>query len=409
MKLSSFFKTSLLATAYVSSSAIANTMPQWFLDAEAREEKVTSANNKLVIQELNISEPILGKFELVEKGEGYWYFQSKLKSENVAPIDCYVLTDNDEAANTLYTVISDELDYYVKAFGATITHRSTYSLNVDTFDRTPYIALDTLYSIGEGNQTQLGVVKAIAAQTADLLGICVQNDVGFKETFSSIAESFITALDKSDNSQPFFESVHRMTVNGTPVGFSSERYSLDADGDVLIQEQNSMMLPMSATSLSRSDSISTEWSYTDGALINKSRYSVQNGEEKYNLSLWGSDGKWLVEGKFQGKKVNETLAHDSWILSSFGGYLADQTLLLSQERSREYNMWLAAANPAAITKVKRSKITNTSKANLQVDMGPMTLKYLSDENGHIEHGSMKHGPVSVQLDIMYVNGSPLLQ
>ena len=404
--LTSFVNTQ--ANAQANAQAIADIMPDWFLDAQKQEAEIPASKNKLVIPELNVSASVLGNFELIKKDEDYWYFTAELGKDEVSPVECYVFTETDGTANTLYKIVDYELDYIAEAFEQPVSYRFTHDLSIDVFDRTPYIALDTLYTLGEGNKAKSSIVKAIAAQTDQSSAVCIHNEIGYKQTFTTLAASFIGALATGDKSDLFFESVHRMKMNGVPVGFLRERYAIDADGDVYTEVVNSFAIPVTESALTRSDITSFVWSYTDGSLISMNTYSQENEETQYSLSLWNTEGKWLVEGELQGKKIEETLAHSGSILSGFGSYLTDKKLLNSQESSKEEVMWIADANPGAVTKVVKSTINDTPKANIKAITGPMSMNYFSDENAVIQHGFVDMGPVNMEFDLIFAEGSPLL-
>ena len=408
MKLKSL--TAAISLLFVCSSVQADdsgdtsTLPEWFQNALTREVTV-NASNKINIPELNVADDVLGNFQLAEQDEGFWYFVSEI--EGTAPVECYLYTDFDGAANSLSYVIDHELEYIGKTYEQNVTDRSNFGLDIGVIGSTPYIALDTLYNVEVENEKRAGIVKAIAAQTNRSLQVCIQNEIGFKDTFYSLAESFIKAIAKGEDSDAFYEPVYKLSMNGNPVGFARERYSIDADGDILVRRSQSIAIPVDKTSISRTDISATEWSFADGSLINANTYTIVNGEVQSDLSISLADNGWIVEGQLQGKEVKETLAHDKWILSGYGSILETQSLLESENSSEGYEMWIDHVNPGAVTNVTLNKITDDPAANIEFDMGPITMEIYSDDNGIARRVLSNQGNVRINLDIMSVNGTPL--
>lgn len=385
-------------------TSITNDFPDWFQEALEREAPVETSN-KLDIPELNVTDEVLGKFNLVEQNEDYWFFASE--SEESSPVECYIFTDFDGAANTLVNVVDYELEYTGDFFESSITNRTNFGLDIDVVGNTPFIALDTLYNVEVEDEHSAGVVKAIAAQTHRSLIVCLHNEIGFKNTFYSLAESFISAIKKGEQSNLFYEPVYRLSINGNPVGFIRERYSFDDEGDVQVRTDKSLAVPVDEFSISRTDSQVVHWSFPDGALINASIYSVENGDVKANLSLSVEDDDWIVKGEFQGKEISETLAYDGWILSNYGVNKAIKSVLVSEEPSQEYAMWLEEVDPSTAAVVTLSEIQDNPSANVKIEMGPIIMDGNSDENGIVRQAYTRQGNVGIEMDIMHVGGSPV--
>lgn len=401
-----FFLLSGCSSVQSKDSTFTSSMPDWFQEAMKSEATIESSN-RLNVSDLNLDDEVLGNFELANQDEGYWYFISEI--DGSAAVECYVYTDFDGTANTLYRVIDYELEYISESYEQDITNRSNFGLDIGVIESAPYIALDTMYNVGTHNETRTGLVKAIAARTNQSLQVCVHNEIGYKETFYSLAESFISAIAKSEKSDSFYEPVYKLSINGMPIGFARESYSIDADGDILTRREQSLAIPVDESSISRNDTSTTEWSFPNGLLINSNTFSLENNDLQSSLSLLATENEWIVEGQLQGKEVKETLAHDDWILSSYGSYLAAQSLLESEGSLEEHNMWISQADPGAVTQVTLSKITEIPTANIKLEMGPVTTEYFFDENGIVQQGSSSQGNVSIDLEIMYVHGSPLQQ
>jgi hypothetical protein len=273
---------------------------------------------------------------------------------------------------------------------------------------TPYLALDTLYTLGEGSEKVSGILKAAAAKTDKSLQMCFHNETGYRKTFFNVFESFVQAFLEKEKSLEFFKAVYRITINNLPMGYVLESYTKDQDGDVSIVNNSALMAPVDANSIARNDTVSTSWSSPDGAIINATEYAIENGELTSQFSLKFEEDRWLVEGQLQGKPVNATLDYTGWLLSGFGSYLVLNNLRASENNSGEFHMWTPSADPASALPVVLSKIDDDPNANFKIDLGVLMMKFLADEKGIFRKGTIKQGPVDMKLDLLYSKGEPVL-
>ena len=382
-----------------------NSTPDWF-QSDLKRELAISSTKLLEIPELNVSDQVLGNFELIDQDEGYWYFVSEV--EGTTPVECYVYTEFDGAANTLSYVIDYELEYIGETFEQEISERSNFGHDIGVIGSVPYIEFDTLYYVDVDNEKAAGVVKAISAQTNNSLQVCIHNEIGFKDTFNSIAQSFITAIANSEDSESFYEVIYQTLINGSAVGFVRESYFTDEEGDVFMQRDQSFAVPVDNASFSRTDTSYIEWSDSNGSLINADSFTVENGEVKSNLKLTATENSWIVEGQLQAKEVQQDLNHDGWILSSYGTFLAVDGLVKSENTSREYPMWIENADPGVVTEVIFNEITDNPEANIELVMGPVSTEAYY-ENSIVQRASSRQGNLSVDLEIMHVSGAPILE
>lgn len=379
--------------------------PVWFRDAMAREKSVKS-KSKLTIRNFNISNKILGKVKLIDSTSDTWYYQIEIGTGT--PVECYVLTNFDGPANSLNGIIESNLSEIEKLNKKPLTNRFNYALGSGLVGDTPYLLLDTLYVLGEGESKASGVLKGASARTNRSLQVCMHNELGYRATFLSVFKSFVNAFVESEKNLEFFEAVLQMRINGMVVGYGREKYSLDEDGDIAIQTDSAMLVPVDASSVARSDSVSRSWSAKDGSLINKTSYSVDNGALSFDFSLQKHDGKWRVDGELQGKAVQAELKHSDWLLSEYGSYVETVALIKSEKNSGEFFMWVPEADPTSALKVVLSKIPNNSDANFKIDMGPLVMKFMAENNGIFKRGTMVQGAVTIGLEQVYVKGEPVL-
>lgn len=379
--------------------------PEWFQEAVEREKRI-GKKTRVKIDALNVNKKVLGKATLVEEDEGYWFYNFDIGTGS--PVECHVYTSFDGTANSLHHLI----EFGIQGVEALNEKKrsGTYPIYTDTgaFGNTPYLSLETMYNLGEGENKASGILKAISAQTGDSLQICMHNEMGYRETFVRFFESFIEAFTENQSSDAFFESIYKLSINEMPIGFIKESYTKDADGDVAIVESSSSIIPVDASNVARSDGLTRSWGRPDGTLINALEQSVENGAlgSRYELSV--KDGKWHVSGEMQGKAIDANLEHEGTLASGYGNYLATAQLMQSDASASEIDMWVSEADPLGIIKVSLEKIKDNKEANLKFIMGPIMLDVLSDENGKVSQGSMKHSSMEMKMDTLYSKGEPIL-
>jgi len=403
MNIKSFFSikaAALIAIAFLSISAQAkdnkqsftakdlvdiNTFPEWFIDSMAR-EKTVKKKSKLKLEKFNVNKKIIGKVKLIEQEDNYWFYNIDIGTDS--PVECYVFEVFDGPANSLYAIVDSVLTEGIKnLYKQSLSNKFNYAVGSGVFESTPYLLL---------------------AETDNSLQICIHNEVGYRETFYSVFKSFVGAIAESEKNTEFFETIVQMTLNGIPVGYSLEKYTTDDDGDVKQSVESSLLLPVDASSVSRSDSESTSWSRTDGSLINGSIYSIENSVLSSNLSIQAEDGKWQVVGGFQGKDVKYQLDYTGGLLSGYGFYAGTADLSKSDQSSVDYHMWMPEVDPSSALKITISKVLGNPDANFKLTLGPLVMKVLAEDDGVFRKGTLEQGPLKMNFETVYLKGAPSL-
>lgn len=377
--------------------------PKWFKDAVEREKKVKK-KTKVEINKFNVKQTILGDVSLQDKSDNFWAYLIDIGTDS--PIECYISTDYDGPASYLYAVMEKGLQGVETAYKKPVTARLNFALDTGMIGDTPYIAFDTLYYVGEGQEKLAGILKGIAAETSQSLQICIHNELGYRETFFAVAESFVNAFIKSEDNPELYESVYKMSFDGTPVGFIREQYFTDEDEDVEYRKKSSMLIPVDQASLSRADTVGVEWSTREGNMINASNHTFQNGvlASMYQLDL--VDGKWRVGGELQNKEILSNLPHEGDLMSGLGSVYEFLSLLNSDKEAIELPMWSPDVDPVSVVTMGISKLKNDDEANFKFDIGPLVMKFYSDKHGIFQRGSLTQGPINFSTELMYVSGKP---
>lgn len=379
--------------------------PEWFQTSMVRETTITSTS-EFSLAPFNVKAEVIGDIALLDSAEGTWYYNIDIGTN--APVECYVFNEYDGAANSMHAIVGLSLEGAAELNGRALTGRYNYAVDTGVVGRTPYLSLDTLYHVGEGENKASGVIKALSAETENSLQVCVHSDVGYRKAFFDTFASFVSAFEKSTENNAFFQSVYEMRINDIPMGYASERYTKDADGDVVIQSSTALLVPVDASAVSRTDSADISWSRPDGSLINGSTYTIENGEMVSKFAIKSNDAKWHVEGSIQGKAVEAQLEYEGWLLSDFGSYLQTANLQESEKQSAQFYMWAPDVDPVTAMNITLRQVSDKKDTNMAIDMGPMKLDFYAQEHGIFKHGVMAQGPVNVYMTSIYSQGIPSL-
>lgn len=393
-------------TALAKDLISAEQLPAWFAES-LQDEKNVPLRSYLKIRDLGISKKVIGELEIVPVGDSAWNFVNDIGTES--PLDCYVLTEFDGPATSLYNMVDYGLQDAAEFNDKPLTGMRTFSVDHAVLADTAVHSLDTLYNLGEGEEMVTGVLKAKSAQVGDNLLICMHNEIGFRDTFTTVFTSLIDALKTGITREPFFEIIMTLEMNQEQIGFSREAFYIDADGDIEKQGVVSALAPKGPVAVLRSDTVSQSWSYTDGSLINASQYSVGNGAVAYMLFLEMTEEGWHLSGDYQGKEVDRNLKHEDTILSDYGSHLASLAMTEKRMENRTYKMWAVDRNANGLVDVIARNYT-----------GPDNFDYVLDVNGHRaffhvdDAGIIKSSTIDVSLATMsskrvLLRGSPVIQ
>ena len=379
--------------------------PNWFKDAMARESDL-SETSTLDIHYYNIHTPVKGNISLVYEDERLLQYSLDIGAD--APAECYVIYEHSGLATAISKLTDLQVATVAENNEKPLTSRFVYAIDAGMVSDTPYLSLDTLITLGEGEEKSVGMVKALAAQTNDSLQACFHSSIGFRDTFDEAFESFVQAFTEGETNPEFFETIYKMSIGPRIIGYAREKYSLDADGDVSGTKDSALLIPVDQTNLMTSDSKAISWSHPDGTLINQFNSSVDNGELSSRYTIQHDGTAWRVEGELQGKTIAAELDYNGPLVSDYGSYLGYADLLASDDEQLTMPAWISEADPTAVTEMQVRKVSDGDGANLELTMGSMLIRFVSDEHGVSDNGVLRQGPLEFYFDKLYQKGTPQL-
>ncbi len=394
------------APVYTGTQLVAlDDFPDWFVEALANDVAIETRSS-LVIESLGVDHQVLGNIALQDSDEDFLYYHVDIGTET--PVECFVTTDYQGHANGFYDTINMTFDGIATHYEQPLSGRFNFAVDVGVVAGAPYLAHETMYTVGAGESAATGLLKAMSVEIGRSLQVCLHNEMGYRQAFRQVFESFVEGFAAADTSNAFFWSLYRIGFNGVPVGYGLDRYTQDSEGDVYAHVVTAFMMMAGDTAVVRSDSVGGSWSKTDGSLINGSEYNVENGAVVSEFAIGYKNKRWEVEGVMQGKPINAVLPHEGWILSQYGSYTETIDILNGDDSRGEYAMWTPVADPTNVLTVVFRELDDDPNANFEMDLGAMIMRADVDADGITRSGTMQQGPVTMSMELLDVQGKPAL-
>ncbi|GFD77626.1 hypothetical protein KUL118_04880 [Tenacibaculum sp. KUL118] len=379
-------------------------LPEWFNKSLSKEAK-DLPQTRISLPAFPLNAIGVGTWSGAQSVEDYWYFTVDIGSET--PVECWAFKDYDGLANSLINMMKFSITNISTTLNKAVESQYNFSLDISTLGSTPVFSYNILYNLGDSDERVAGLIKGMSAESANGLQVCLHNEIGYRDTFKNVFNSFVNAVDKTAHVQPFFFAINGMTMQGELVGIVSEKFSKDADGDVEIVETTSLILPVDANTVSSTDSVVRSWGHSDGTLINSYAYTVENGELSSSIGVSRPEEKWVIDGEIQGKSVSSELLYDGVFISNFGTYLETQKLANSDNDSTRYNTWSVDADPTQPTStVMYKKGQKNGLLELLAEIEGFKVEYTVDEDFIMQEAQVNMGPIEFDIIPMYVSGKP---
>ncbi len=328
-----------------------------------------------------------------DRGDTFWYGAFDIGTE--APIECYFYDQDVAPAESLALITEAYFERFAKQGYA--GERSIDSARADHVGAWGYLSSSWLF---RANETLYGI--KLKSATRDFKSIvCIHSETGLASTFDTFFRGLLETFEIPKPNQWEHEEVALITVQDLPVGYVSQMFRRDADGDYETIVFSSMVIPDGPSTLHVSDEYQKQWSRPDGTVINDYVLSIE-GDSLSQLSLIRGEAGWVVEGEMQGQKIDLQFPADDPLVSIRGELLLLQDLASDGDaREVEYSRWLGSLNPGAPT-----THTIRSHGNAQVDItaGPVSLSGMIDEHG-IVAADTKLGHFELKLERVYVDGA----
>jgi hypothetical protein len=384
--------------------------PKWLLDARAKEgtliaPHLVTSDDKQISFEVPIA--LAGKLVADEKA-----YTANFTLGPQAGASCEILKDAFDVAAMIRETAQVTFSNIIEPGQGKIEYRGVENIDAGVAGATPFLSASWLYRVNDGKGARLGALRQYAASQAGHNVYCALNDLGYTKTFDKVAQALIQSLrTRSDEEAPYYSEVSVASMSNRRIGYDSLELRRDKDGDTKAVETNVLLIAITPDTMRAQDAIDVDWIRPDGTMINGKHVIGSNGEVEMDLALKRGEGEgWLVEGRFKGKDVKETIPSGSpstWLSQTnmVRALLANPEPVGAQASA---TIWLAS-DPGQFTEetVKVMAAVNADTFSVRHTAGNEIVDLVVDRaTGQARQGTMQLGPETLKVDRIYVQGSP---
>ena len=390
----------LLIAANAFAREIPAEWPEWLREAMMR-ESTTKTTETFSVADDRVSGVVKGKFtEKPTLNGNFWYFATDI--EAASELMCWIFPDGvDSAAST--TAIADNLISLNAEASGGVHAKSLYHQSVTNYAGSPVLALEWVYTTAAEENRQIGLVKVRTALVGTSSVICGHTSIGYRQTFEQAFDHLLANLVVQRDQDPYYQSLHSVTINDTPVGFARIWMTEDADGDTEIRTTDAMLMPVDESNVSATDGSSLEFSFPNGELINQYVSSSENGNVVLNVQIGFQEENWIVTGTLQGKAIEVPIDSDVALASTLGQLLQVRELMAAEEAGAiDLTAWLPDVDPTVLSTVEVA-ITEGAKGTMA--LGPMVFDAEFDRHGDLQRGAADLGGMVMEITKVWEQGA----
>jgi len=379
--------------------------PPWLVDSMARETRRPGSDKvNLPIRHFetrlagrNVSEP-----QELEIG---YYVTADIKAQ--APLECWVVTAAIDPAAMTRNLASLSMDQLSQTFGA-LQQTIAYYIDAGVIGDYPYLAYESLYSMGEAPETRIGFIKVRIASKDDVHFVCAHNEIGYRETFARAFESFVReASFDAEDTETYRRDISRMSIGGQATGYMINSYGVDAEGDTVTRIQTASLAAFDGSSVTAEDSYDIGFWTPSGELISRRVVSAADGELAMNLNIVNQgDDLYAVTGTFQGKAIEHVIESAVAPMSPLEQTFEVQRMLADPARGPLVaRIWEPSVDPTAF--IEASFEFDPERRDERIGKtvaGPLEMITQVDEDGMAVNGSMDLGPMSLDVQRLIAIG-----
>lgn len=379
--------------------------PAWVRDAMAAEAgrlKYRDVHDS----DAGISVRLPGKAQDPQPMEGGWYFVTDVDAGS--PVECYLYNSSKDLA-ALVNVVAEANIEAVAGSPDNVGNRRVFHTSAGAVAGMPYLALEWLYTVQQGEQTMVGFTKVRAATKGDQALLCNHNYLGYRDTFAAMFTEFVESTGVAhDSAAPFYEEIAQLDMNGFGNGVTYTSFATDDEGDIRMYSVEASLVPVDPSTISTSDSYSISFTSPTGELINAFSIGVENGELSVNMNLERNDeGTWLSSGMLQGKDVVFEIDGSLQPTSEWTQLAKARDLFAGDAASTSALVWMPSIDPTQLLEATMTRDDAEVERQARVTLGPLSYTGRFDASGNIEEADMAVGPVSINIARIWSQGSLL--
>jgi hypothetical protein len=380
--------------------------PPWLADARARE--AAPQKERPIEAKGAFHGQVAAEVLQAPKRDGEtWYVSLGIGGE--APIDCFVHDTDLDLASSLVGFSRASFDAIAEHFGE-VGLRRVESVDAGAMAGGPFLSVEWLYRVGDGNQARLGEIKHLAVSKAGHTVYCQHNEIGYEKTFRRVVEGLVRGLvfAKSATLKPYYEEVSVMTLHDMRVGVEHVALVLDEDGDTRVDLRSFNLIPVDAETFQASDSYGVEFVRRDGTLINQKYVESANGKLATELDLTPESGGWRVHGTYQEKPLEARIDGAQRLGSWLGEVLSVRREIAKKGVGGEVVMavWVPDADPTRLLEERISILEHVDgdRFRTALDLSGIEAEILADRSGSAASGSVEMGHIQMRFERVFALG-----
>lgn len=377
--------------------------PAWVHEAMATEARRLKFK-RVKAPDSDVRTRLPGKTQAPQAIEDGWYFVSDIRAES--PLECYLFTSSRDLA-TLTEIITEANIEAVAGSHDNVGNRRIFHTGAGEVAGLPYLALEWIYTVQQGEQTMVGFTKVRAATKGERTFVCNHNYLGYRETFATAFAEFVNSTAVDDPTpEPFYEEIAKLDMNGPGTGVIYVSYTIDEEGDLRVYTAEASIVPVDAATITTSDSYTVTFSSPDGNMINAVDIGIENGEVSNYMSLQRNDeGTWVSSGTSQGKEIEFEIDGMLQPASEWQQLVMAKDLFAGEETSASILVWMPAIDPTSLLEATMTRDDAEVERQAILSLGPINYTGHFDDDGNLEKAAMAIGPIAIDIERIWSRGS----
>jgi hypothetical protein len=398
----------LLMTTLVIATAQAQQMGGW---PDSQQEAMTRESGNLESRQFAIADgqyrfEIAGKATTPSPFDGGWSFESDIGSD--AMLECYIFTNEQPLAQILHLVATTNIAANVAANDGDLDNLTVLAMDAGQIDGAPYVAVQWVYNVGVAPNNVFGMTTAHAASNGALTQVCSHNAVGYRETVRQTFETFVRSTTQPEPTDPpYYAEIKVQRQADRRFGVTRTTYTLDAEGDTLIQTTATALVRGSRNPITPRDETIISWSTPDGLLINAAASTVTASVLTTDLRADLDDnGDWLVSGTFNDTEIEQSIDGTATVISDLGQMQIARNLFSGEQSTATYDAWMPNIDPSRFQRVEISRDDAEIPRQAALTMGPLPFVARFGENGELTYAQLNAGPADIFIERVWWQGKP---
>ncbi|MEM7413678.1 MAG: hypothetical protein AAF430_25835 [Myxococcota bacterium] len=316
------------------------------------------------------------------------------------PMYCFVLRKPTEVGASVVRIANSVFEAF-RSQDLVVENEELVSIEAGAIGEGFYQAASISYVLRSDEGAGTGLAKAASANLDDGAISCNHADAGYAETFRRVFADLVGGFTaRSPAYESFYREISILRINGRELGALAVSLQRDAEGDVRIVSEASMIAPAGGAKLDPIYTQDIAWSRPSGALINAYAREANVVGDTTTLALeWTREDGWHVQGVHQEKALETSLDYDGPLHSplSVEGALRSRLLPHGDETRLVLKQWLSSS-PDEIADVV---IEVESEPPFQSTMhaGRVTLRGERDMDGSVRlarHETENGGEIEIE-------------